>query len=374
MRIAFYAPLKPADHPTPSGDRLMANLLIQALSTAGHEVFPASRLRTFSSDPSESNYLTLRTEALSEARRLLAGWRSNDGPRPPDCWFSYHPYFRAPDWIGPAVIEELGIPYVTAEASYAAKRNDGPWRLWQADAVAGLRLAACNFIFTEQDREGLLSLDLRTGSLTMLAPFIDPPESRLITATGKGASVRLVCVAMMRSGDKLESFRMLGKALAMLLDAQWDLAVIGDGPVREEVVAALAEIPQSRIEWLGELPKDRVADWLAKCDLYVWPGTGEAYGLAYLEAQAMGLPVIAQATGGISSVVCHGETGILTPLGDVGAFAQAIRTLLADEELRKRMGTQARRFVREERNVASAARILDTGLSKIGADRSRGRT
>jgi glycosyltransferase involved in cell wall biosynthesis len=179
---------------------------------------------------------------------------------------------------------------------------------------------------------------------------------------------------MMRSGDKLESFRMLGKALAMLLEAQWDLAVIGDGPVREQVVGALAEIPQSRIEWLGELPKDRVADWLAECDLYVWPGTGEAYGLAYLEAQAMGLPVIAQATGGISSVVCHGETGILTPLGDVGAFAQAIRKLLADAELRKRMGTQARRFVREERNVASAARILDTGLSKISADRSRGRT
>jgi hypothetical protein len=45
MRIAFYAPMKPPDHPVPSGDRRMSRLLIAALGRAGHEVELASRLR-----------------------------------------------------------------------------------------------------------------------------------------------------------------------------------------------------------------------------------------------------------------------------------------------------------------------------------------
>ena len=47
MRIAFYAPLKAPDHPTASGDRLIAGLLVRALARAGHEVVIVSRLRTF---------------------------------------------------------------------------------------------------------------------------------------------------------------------------------------------------------------------------------------------------------------------------------------------------------------------------------------
>ena len=46
MRVAFYAPLKPPDHPVPSGDRRMAGLLVEALTRAGHEVELASRLRS----------------------------------------------------------------------------------------------------------------------------------------------------------------------------------------------------------------------------------------------------------------------------------------------------------------------------------------
>ena len=47
MRIAFYAPLKPADHPTPSGDRRIGRLFLDALRRAGHQPFVASRLRSY---------------------------------------------------------------------------------------------------------------------------------------------------------------------------------------------------------------------------------------------------------------------------------------------------------------------------------------
>ena len=65
MRVAFYSPLKPPDHPVPSGDRRMARLLIQALELAGNEVeLPALRLVGFQKalghvEPAVGGYLQL---------------------------------------------------------------------------------------------------------------------------------------------------------------------------------------------------------------------------------------------------------------------------------------------------------------------------
>ena len=69
MRIAFHAPMKPPDHPVPSGDREMA----RALGLAGHEVRLASRLRAFSRDPSASARSEAIERAATERDRLLAG-------------------------------------------------------------------------------------------------------------------------------------------------------------------------------------------------------------------------------------------------------------------------------------------------------------
>jgi len=58
MKIAFYAPLKSPDHPVPSGDRLMARMLIAALRIGGHEVAIASDLRSFMAKPSDQDFRT----------------------------------------------------------------------------------------------------------------------------------------------------------------------------------------------------------------------------------------------------------------------------------------------------------------------------
>ena len=88
----------------------------------------------------------------------------------------------------------------------------------------------------------------------------------------------------------------------------------------------------------------------------------EAYGLVYLEAQAVGLPVVAFDSGGVSATVMAGQTALLAPEGDEAAFADALTALLRDKGRRERMGTAARRFVLEERTTARAARTLAEGL------------
>ena len=173
----------------------------------------------------------------------------------------------------------------------------------------------------------------------------------------------LVTVAMMRS-SKLPSYRMLAEALARLMTESWRLVVIGDGPEREAVRAAFAPIPEDRVHWAGEQRPEHVMSYLKGADLYVWPGYGDAFGLAYLEAQSAGLPVVAQAIRSIPASVRDGDTGVLVPEGDVEGFADAIRRLLRDPPLRERMGRAAREFVHGERTVAHAAAILDAGLRR----------
>ncbi|CAN5242947.1 glycosyltransferase family 4 protein [soil metagenome] len=350
MRIVFYAPLKEPDHPVPSGDREMARLLIRALVLGGHEVEVASRLRSFMAEPALA---AAELMAAAERARLTQAWRAGN---PPDLWLCYHPYYKAPDFIGPSLARDFGIPYVTAESSYAPKRDMGPWREAQAHVADGLRLARLNICFTERDRAGLAPLSPHTA---LLNPFIDTEPYAAITPSGEPG--QMIAVAMMRKGDKLESYTMLAAALRRIGDLSWSLSVIGDGPMREPVAALFEGLP---VRFLGERPPAAIPDLLSRASLYVWPGCGEAYGLAYLEAQAAGLPVIAQATGGISAVVTAGETGLLTPEGDIDAYVSALRRMLTDNGTLRAMGRRARDFVLRERSLPGAAERLNALLAE----------
>ena len=100
-RIAFYAPLKAPTHPTPSGDRRMARLLIQALEAAGAEVALASDFRSYDGQGDAARQKALRAKGTAVADRLVGQYRAlGDGERP-TAWFTYHLYHKAPDWIGP---------------------------------------------------------------------------------------------------------------------------------------------------------------------------------------------------------------------------------------------------------------------------------
>src|SRR5262249_25441429 len=111
----------------------------------------------------------------------------------------------------------------------------------------------------------------------------------------------LVAVAMMRDDVKLESYRLLGAAPPRGPARAFQLVIAGDGPAQERVKAALAPLGK-RVRFLGRIEESAVPELLAASDLYVWPAIGEAYGLAILEAQAAGLPVVAGDTGGVGDI------------------------------------------------------------------------
>lgn len=344
LRIALYAPLKSPDHPVPSGDRAMARLLMAALRAAGHEVHLVSSLRAYLPEP--RGLTALAAAAEEERARIAALWR-RDGP--PDLWFCYHPYYKSPDLIGPPLAAAFGLPWVSAEASLSARRGQGDWAAAQATVAAAVAGAAVNIGLTARDRAGLAEI-VPDARVAALAPFLGL-TALPVAARGQG----LITVAMMRVGDKMASYRALAAALQ---GTGLPLAVVGDGPMRAEVAALL---PPATV-FHGEVPPERVAALLQGAAIYLWPGCGEAFGLAYLEAQAVGLPCVAFATAGVPEVVEDGVTGLLVPEGDTRALAEAARRLLSDPALRARMGQAARDRVAARHLLPAAATRLSAIL------------
>jgi glycosyltransferase involved in cell wall biosynthesis len=362
MRIAFYAPLKPPDHKTPSGDRRVARLLLDALRLAGHEPLLASRLRSFDRTGDAQHQALIAARGRAIAEQLIANWRS-PSETAPGLWFTYHLYYKAPDWLGPTVSAALGIPYVVAEASHAAKRAGGPWDIGQRAVEAALRRADRVIGLNSADRAGVLPLLAHPDRFVALAPFLDARAYRAADHA-PGNEPRLITVAMMRPGDKLESYRVLGQALASLLDLPWSLEVAGDGPAREEVGVALAPLGD-RVNFTGVLGEAAVAERLAQADLFVWPAINEAFGMALLEAQASGVPVIAGNSGGVGDIVIDGETGLLTAPGDADAFATALRALMIDPLRRAQFGAASRRNVGRARDLPVAAARLAEVVAEL---------
>ncbi|HJO97853.1 MAG TPA: glycosyltransferase family 4 protein [Rhodospirillales bacterium] len=379
MRIAFYAPMKPPDHPAPSGDRRMARLLMAALDAGGHSVELASRFRSYDGTGAAKRQGRLGALGSRLAARLVRRYRSRPARLRPQAWFTYHLYHKAPDWLGPQVADNLGIPYVVAEASHAPKQRNGPWAPGWAAAAAAISRADLVLGLNAADAGCVKPLLGARTPLVSLRPFLDAApyaaavkrRDSLRRAVSKRLAINcdqpwLLSVAMMRPGDKLASYKLLGRALADLRARPWCLLVAGDGPARGEVQAALADL-DGRVQWLGELSAEVLAELYAASDLFVWPAVNEAYGMALLEAQAAALPVVAGRVGGVPDIVIDGTTGVLVEEGDTAAFARAVAALLDHPERRGPLGTAARRRAARHHGLEAAARTIDGALRKIAS-------
>ena len=384
MRIAFYAPLKSPTHGTPSGDRRVAGLLLDALQASGHRVEVVSTFRSFDRDGDATRQGALRDQGIALAGQLADQWHA--GPRigRPDLWFTYHLYYKAPDWLGPRLSRLLNIPYVIAEASYSGKRAGGPWAIGHQACEDAIRQAALVLCPSHDDIDALERLLGSSERIEHLPPFLEPSMYRAAREARDAHRTRLaqqqrvdpgepwiLAVGMMRSGDKLASYRELAATLAHLRQERWTLLVAGDGPVRAEVEAVLEAAGPGRIRWLGELDAAALAATYGACDLLLWPAVNEAYGMALLEAQAAGLPVVACGVRGVPDVVLHQRTGLLVAGGDIRALAEAARGLLRDRVRREQLGAEAERFVASERSMAVASSHLGDRLARVLAAEGR---
>jgi glycosyltransferase involved in cell wall biosynthesis len=137
------------------------------------------------------------------------------------------------------------------------------------------------------------------------------------------------------------------------------LVVVGDGPLRDRVPAAI-----------GFVPPSQVGGYLERAAVVACPSRREGYGVVARQAMAYGRPVVATPAGGLADAVVDGETGLVVPIGDVAALRDALERLLADRELAGALGTAGRERARERYGLEAAAKAtLDAYTAAVAAVR-----
>jgi sugar transferase (PEP-CTERM/EpsH1 system associated) len=164
------------------------------------------------------------------------------------------------------------------------------------------------------------------------SPFNDP-RLRLVGAVGRLQPIK----------DQVTLARAFCRALALDPAARDNLrlVLVGDGPLRAEIIETLESGGAAELAWLPGERKD-VPDVLRGLDCFVLPSRGEGISNTVLEAMACALPVIATRVGGNAELVEEGVTGAVTPPADAEVMARAILGYASDRGMARRHGTAGR--------------------------------
>lgn len=135
------------------------------------------------------------------------------------------------------------------------------------------------------------------------------------------------------------------------------LVIIGDGPLRENLEKEIVSLNlENNVEFLGVQPNSVVKEWLYKSSVMCVPsivasnGDAEGLGIVNLEAGAIGVPVVAFASGGIVEAIIDNVTGFLVKEKKIEDLAEKLIRLLTDIELNQKMGRNARQFIEKTHN------------------------
>jgi L-malate glycosyltransferase len=150
-----------------------------------------------------------------------------------------------------------------------------------------------------------------------------------------------------------------------------ELHIVGDGPAKNQLHARARESGRGDdIFFHSAVPNSLVPDVLRTFDIFVVPSRSEGFGVAAVEAAAVGLPAIVSDVGGLPEVVEHERTGLVVPPEDARAFAASIRRLAENPIERARFGVAARQRAASEydwnENVARMIDVYRDVLSRNG--------
>jgi len=237
-------------------------------------------------------------------------------------------------------------------------------------------------LMTHSDRVVAMSNDIRSRAINLyaidreidLVPHGIPtpsytPGSRSVFGFAEEDVVLLTIGRLIpRKG-----LRNLLQVVASLDAPNVKLAIIGDGPLRETLGdAARAAGIGDRVRFFGYLSDEAKWQLLRVADVYVSTAVHEGFGIVFLEAMEVGLPIVTYDEGGQADFLEEGMTAFLVPLGNTEAFTERLGRLIRDPALRRRMGEQGKRAVVEyhiDRCAARFRRIYDEAANRSGTAR-----
>ena len=240
-----------------------------------------------------------------------------------------------------------------------------PWHRWLESQVisriAKRRLCVSKDILERRrDFDGIPESKLEISPNGTPVPELDRdgrPRETVIGSVG-----RLV---------KEKDFPTLVEAVSRLVQEgyNWRLEIVGEGSARGEIEHAITTNDAEQNVALIGVDQD-VGRWLRRWSIFASSSIQEGQPIALLEAMAYGLPCVATAVGGVPDTMADGLEGIIVPPGDAQALSEALKTLIQDEVICKRLGGAARQRVVREFSIDALARrcleIYQTELAKQG--------
>lgn len=179
------------------------------------------------------------------------------------------------------------------------------------------------------------------------------PLQRCGDASSSARTYEIICVGRL---SDLKGHDILLKAFARLKGArQIRLHIVGDGPHKAELLKLAQTLGISEVVHFADEVED-VASSLQEADVFALASMSEGRPTSIMEAMAAGLPVVATRVGAVESLVNHGATGFLVEPGDVDGFAQALKKMIQDAPLRRKLGATAREVAVSQFNVEGMAK------------------
>lgn len=285
-----------------------------------------------------------------------------------------HTHNPKPGWYGRVAGRATGVPVVVNTVHGLYARPGDP--LVKQAVVYGLeRLAGtcshAELVQNPEDLETLAGIGVPRSKLVLLGNGVDLDRfdpgrlgaGRARARAVMGAAPDDVVVGLVGRLVAEKGYREVFAAAQMVRERLGHVrfVVIGpDDPAKADGIsdAEIAEATRHGLTFLGS--RDDVDALYAGMDLYVLASHREGYPRSAMEAAAMGLPIVATDIRGCRQVVEHGRTGVLVPVDDAVAIAEAVSWLATDAGVRADMGAAGR-----ARAVAAfdQRRVIDTTLA-----------
>ncbi len=357
-----------------AGAQEISRLLSEGLGARGHHVhqlFFFRRTSAFDDVPNVAFCAAERPRGPAGIARLLARLVAELRRLRPDAVLTFQHYGNL---IGTPAARLAGVPLVVANQTSATLTTPSLAR--HLDLLAGAAGLFDRIVVNSQDaadayhayparyRERLVRID---------HGFRDK-SSRLAKGDARRAFALPTDAVLIGSVARLHPLKNLAAAVRLLPhDPRWHLALAGQGPERDRLVALAASLGcADRLHCVGELPSGRVGDFLAGLDLFVFPSLAETFGLAAVEAAQAGVPVIANDIEVLREVLAvEGEPcAVFVDADDERAFAHAVRRVLHEHALAERLIAQGRQLKRRY-SLKAMIDAYDGLLRELAAGRAK---
>jgi len=225
----------------------------------------------------------------------------------------------------------VAVEHLPMHSESALRRRLRRWLVLRLDAHISVGVRAARAIEAE--------LGLATGSVETIHNGVRQHPASSPRERGVGHVVGSIGRLSWQKG-----YDVLVDALARVPEAE--AIIVGEGPQRENIERCARDAGvDGRLTLIGW--SDDARSYLRGLDAFVLPSRFEGFPLVILEAMLAGVPVIATDVGSVSESVTDGDTGILVAPENPGALADAIRRVLADPELARKIGERGRQVAQQ---------------------------